>query len=118
MRRLLLITALVGLVISSCTETQKKDMSGENPLLAEFNTPFNVPPFDAIKTEHFVPAFQEAIKAHDAEIEAIVNNTEDPTFENTIEAIDASGSLLHKVGMVFGNLKDQVQVQLIIPMPT
>ena len=59
----------------------------ENPLLGEFNTPFGVPPFDQIKTEHYMPAFEEAIKQHDAEIEAIVNNPEAPTFKNTIEPL-------------------------------
>ncbi len=60
----------------------------DNPLLTEWKTPYNIPPFDKIKTEHFMPAYLEAIKRHDAEIEAIVSNKEKPTFENTILAYD------------------------------
>ena len=72
-----------------------------NPLLAEWKTPFETPPFDKIKTEHYLPAFKEAIKQHNKEIDAIVNNTDDPTFSNTIEALDYSGELLNRVKRVF-----------------
>lgn len=80
---------------------QAKD---ENPFFAEWDTPFGTPPFHLIEEEHFIPAYEEAIKQHNAEIEAIVNNTEEPTFENTILAYDKSGELMSKVGAVFGGL--------------
>src|SRR5690606_1017164 len=60
----------------------------DNPLLAAYETPFNVPPFDKIKDEHFKPAYEEALKKHNLEIDTIVNNSEAPTFENTILALE------------------------------
>jgi peptidyl-dipeptidase Dcp len=75
-----------------------------NPLLAEWKTPFGVPPFDQIKPEHYLPAFQTAIAQHRAEIEAIAKQPKPPTFVNTIEALENSGALLEKVDGVFGNL--------------
>ncbi|MCP2520994.1 M3 family metallopeptidase [SCandidatus Aminicenantes bacterium Aminicenantia_JdfR_composite] len=73
----------------------------ENPFFSEFDTPFQVPPFDKIKEEHYLPAFIEGMKQHNKEIEAIANNPEPPTFENTIEALEKSGTLLRRVSNVF-----------------
>ncbi len=75
-----------------------------NPFLSEWTTPFGVPPFDAIKTEHFLPAIEEGVAQHDREVKAIAGSAAPPTFENTIEALDASGRLLEKAGSVFSNL--------------
>ncbi|MCK4495543.1 MAG: peptidase M3, partial [Candidatus Aminicenantes bacterium] len=69
-------------------------------------TPFHTPPFDKIKEEHYMPAFKEGIKREDDEIKAIVDNSQPPTFENSIEAMDRSGALLTKVNNVFENLLD------------
>ncbi len=78
----------------------------ENPFFAgEYNTPFEVPPFDEIDNEHFLPAIEEGIQRHKAEIEAIVNNPEEPTFENTIVAYDKAGEMLSRVNSVFGGLR-------------
>ena len=76
----------------------------ENPLLVEQNTPFGVPAFDQVKIEHYLPAFEKAIAENEAEIAAIANNPEAPTFANTIEALDRSGELLNKVVGVFFNV--------------
>ena len=76
----------------------------ENPLLVEQNTPFGVPAFDKVKIEHYLPAFEKAIAENEAEIAAIANNPEAPTFANTIEALDRSGELLNKVVGVFFNV--------------
>lgn len=76
----------------------------ENPFFSEFKTPYQVPDFQKIKLEHYLPAYQEAIKQHDAEIAAIVNNKAKPTFENTIVALDNSGEMLGRVGSTFGNV--------------
>jgi len=76
-----------------------------NPFLTEYTTPFGVPPFDLIENEHFIPAFKEGMKSHQAEIDAIVDNNEAATFENTIYALDKSGELLGKVEGVFFNLR-------------
>jgi peptidyl-dipeptidase Dcp len=74
----------------------------ENPLLAEWHTDFGVPPFDLIRNEHYEPAFREAMAQHLAEVEEIVANPEPPTFENTIVALELSGSALRTVSRVFG----------------
>ncbi len=74
----------------------------DNPLLAEWETPFGVPPFDEIENEHYLPAFRTAMAGHKAEIEAIVAEEAPPTFENTIEALERSGALYSRVARVFG----------------
>ena len=75
-----------------------------NPFFEEWNTPFQTPPFSKIKNEHFLPALEEGIKQQRAELDLIVNNSEPPTFENTIAALEKSGKLLSKVSRVFFNL--------------
>ncbi len=74
----------------------------ENPLLAVWETEFQVPPFDIIQNEDYEPAFLEAMEIHKAEIDAIVENPEHPTFVNTIEALERAGALYTRVGRVFG----------------
>jgi len=75
-----------------------------NPLFSVFNTPFQTPPFSQIKNEHFKPAIVNAIAEARKEIDAVINNSEAPTFKNTIEALDFSGMLLSSVTSVFFNL--------------
>src|SRR5690606_5713951 len=75
-----------------------------NPRLAAYATCFNVPPFDKIKDEHFRPAYDEALKQHNVEIDSIVNNSEAPSFENTIVALEEAGSLLNNISRVFFNM--------------
>jgi peptidyl-dipeptidase Dcp len=115
MKKLLIIMFVSGLTLFSCT-TQKKEINAnmDNPFFKEWTTSFGVPPFDDIKEEHFVPAIEEGIKQHQSEIDAIVANTEEPTFANTILALDKSGDLLSKVSGVFGpmnsaNTNDSLQ---------
>lgn len=79
-------------------------LKAQNPFLEEYNTPHQTAPFDKIKTEHFEPALNEGMKQHLEEIDAITNNPEKPTFENTIVALETSGKLLDRVSTVFGNL--------------
>jgi peptidyl-dipeptidase Dcp len=98
MKKTFLLLFIAGFLLCSCM-TQE-----ENPLLSEFDTLYQVPPFDKIKEEHYLPAFKEGMEQQNMEIDAIVNNPEDPTFENTIEAMESTGSLLRKVGNVFGVL--------------
>lgn len=99
MKRFLLIVLSAIMLMSACTTTQ------ENPFLVEWNTPFGSPPFDKIHEDHYLPAYQEGIRQHAAEIDAIVNNSEEPTFENTIVAFDQSGALLRRISPVFGGLR-------------
>ena len=76
----------------------------QNPLLEPWTTPFEAPPFVAIRTEHFAPAFEAALKEHNAEIDAIAGNPQAPTFANTIEAMERAGDALIKPSGVFWNL--------------
>ncbi len=89
-----------GLLFNSCTQQK----SIENPLLTEWNTPFGIPPFESVKLENYMPAYLQAMEQHKAEVDAIVNNTEAPTFENTIVAYDNAGALLDKITPVFSSL--------------
>ena len=75
-----------------------------NPLLAEWNTPYQTPPFDQIKTEHYLPAFKEAIKMAKKEIADIAEVKTAPTFENTIVALDRAGKMVSRISSVFYNL--------------
>ena len=75
-----------------------------NPLVSEFKTLHQTAPFGEIKNEHFIPAFEELIKQGETEIDAIVENRQPPTFENTIAALDNSGKLLGRITGVFFNL--------------
>jgi peptidyl-dipeptidase Dcp len=100
MKKLLMIMLAAFAVLASC----KQQKAVVNPLLAEWNTPFGIPPFEQVKIEHFMPAYVEAMTQHNAEIESIVNNTEEPSFENTIVAYDNSGEQLDKISPVFSSL--------------
>ncbi len=76
----------------------------QNPLLTESPLPYGAPQFDKIQTSDYMPAFQEAFRQGKQEIDAIVANPDAPTFRNTIEALEYSGSLVNKVGAIFYNL--------------
>lgn len=105
-----ILIIMTGIFLWACSsgkkekETPLKEES-PNPFFTEWNTPFGAPPFDKIKNEHYIPAFKKAIKDQEAEIKKIIDNSEAPTFENTIVALDYSGSLLRKVQNVFSNIK-------------
>ena len=78
--------------------------SMENPFLKKYNTEFEIPPFSKIDESDFMPAFTMGIDAHKKEIDSIIKNYENPSFENVIIALEKSGSLLDRVGAVFFNL--------------
>jgi peptidyl-dipeptidase Dcp len=78
-----------------------QDSLENNPLLQEWNTPYQTPPFSQIETKHYEPAIDYAIEQQRAEVEAIINNPEEPTFENTIVAMEQAGALLNRVTGVF-----------------
>lgn len=102
-----IILLVTSLVLFSCEKKSEKTMDTErdNPLLTEWNTPFGVPPFDKIISDDYLPAIRKGISEHDTEIEAIINNTETPTFKNTIEALEFSGATLSKVSRAFYAVK-------------
>ncbi|MBW3469747.1 M3 family metallopeptidase [Arthrospiribacter ruber] len=103
MRKSILTLAAAGTLLFACDQSDEASTS-MNPFFESYNTPFEVPPFDKIKNEHFAPALREGMKIQQEEIDAITNNPEDPTFENTIEAMENSGRLLAKASIVFSNL--------------
>lgn len=90
----------VVLLLSVVNMTQAEN----NPLLGKYKTPFETPPFDKIKTEHYEPAFKEAINQLDKEVLAIGNNTEPATFDNTVVALERTGKVLNKVSSAFFNV--------------
>ncbi|MDD6211319.1 MAG: M3 family metallopeptidase [Bacteroidales bacterium] len=79
-------------------------MMAKNPFLSSQRGAFGTFPFNELKTEHYEPAFKKAIEIHSEEIKRITDNPETPTFENTIEALDASGAMLSEVANIFFNL--------------
>ncbi len=103
MRKLLILSGAICMTLAFSCTTMKKE---SNPFFEAWQTPFQVPPFDKIDTADYMPAFTQAIKQHDAEIEAIINNQNPPDFDNTVLAFDRSGKLLTDVSKVFYNLNE------------
>ena len=98
MKKIILgITAAMTLL--ACTNRK-------NPFLTEWDTPYGIPPFGDIKTEDFIPAIQAGIEQQNKEIEAIVANTEEPTFENTVLPLELSGEILSKVTGILYNISE------------
>jgi len=98
MRKSLIILLIAGVSIMSCAK------QSSNPFFNEYETPFGVPPFDKIKEEHYLPAFEKGIAEQNKEIKTIVSSQDDPTFENSVVALEESGALLTKVSDVFYNM--------------
>lgn len=112
MKRYSLLLFICILCIISSVQVSAE--GSDNPFLKEWSTPFKTPPFNEIKLEHYLPAFEEGIKQQKAEIDAIINSESQPNFINTIEQLEASGSLLTKVNRVFfainsANTNDEMQ---------
>ncbi len=93
---------MIMLFLSGCKSEKKTD----NPFFTDYQTPFQVPPFDKIDTTDYMPAFIEGIAQHNKDIDAIISNAASPGFENTILAFDKSGKLLTRVSKVFYNLNE------------
>ena len=98
MTKKLLVAGAALALISSCNM--------KNPLLTESSAPFGAPEFDKIEDAHYLPAFEAAIAEAKAEIDAIIANPDEPTFENTIEAMEYSGETLDRVAGIFYNLME------------
>ncbi len=101
MKRLILLStmALIMATNNSCKEAAEE--SG-NPLLDEWQTPMGVPPFDEIRPEHYTPAFEAAMQEHRAQIDAIIADEAEPSFENVILALDDAGRRLSEISLIFG----------------
>lgn len=117
-KRILAAAGTILCLLSSCDNKM-------NPLLTDSTLPYGAPQFDKIKTEHYLPAFEQAITEAKAEIDAIVNNPDEPTFENTIAALDEAGGRLNDAAGIFYNLmeadtNDQMQdiAEKVSPMMT
>lgn len=99
-KRSILILAACCMMYSCATQTDS------NPFFTEFQTPNGVPPFDQIKLEHYEPAFKKGMEEQNANIMAIINNSEAPTFDNVIVALDNSSPTLNRVRGVFDNMTE------------
>lgn len=102
MKKYLIATAAMALLAACGTKTDEMT----NPFFSSYDTPYGVPPFDKIKNEHYVPAFEKGMQEHNADIDSIIGNTDAPTFENTILAYENSGDLLNRVSLVFFNITE------------
>ena len=80
--------------------------TNKNPFLTEWDTPFGIPDFGQIEEKHYIPAIEEGIRQQEAEIAAIISNTEAPTFENVVEAYEKSGAVLGRVTSVLFNVSE------------
>ena len=105
-RNILGAVALSLAVLPSGARTNPADNVKNNPFLVEYTTPYRIPPFGQIKVEHYLPALEEAIRQHNASIDAITGNPAAPTFDNTIVALDRSGELLDRVAAVYFALSE------------
>ena len=102
MKKTVFLAAAAMMLATGCKDKKQSDM--DNPFFSAWGTPYEIPDFGRIKTDHYLPAFEEGMKRQKAEIDAIVNNPEAPTFENTVLAYEYSGRLLQEVSAVFFNL--------------
>jgi peptidyl-dipeptidase Dcp len=98
MKHSFFLASAIGILFLACSA------SGPNPFDAEWKSPFGTPPFDQIKITHYKPAFHKGIALENKEIEAIVRNSEAPTFQNTIAALDYTGEYLTRIQNVFDNM--------------
>ena len=126
MKKINVIVLALSLAFIACdqskTENENKEMR-ENPLLGEWNTPFGVPPFDKIEDGDYLPAFDAAFAENNLEIDAIIQNPEAPSFENTIVALEESGALLDRISNVYyavegANTNDSLKAigQILAPL--
>ena len=98
MKKVTILMSALTMVLGGCAQS---DSLENNPLLQEWNTPYQTPPFSQIETKHYEPAIDFAIEQQRAEVDAIINNTEEPTFENTIVAMEQAGALLNRITGLF-----------------
>src|ERR1700726_4865732 len=107
MRHLYLFTAcafLFSAQITTVPATEPRAATTDNPLLTESALPYHVPPFDKIKNDHFSPAIEAGMREQLKEVDAVANNPEKPTFDNTVVALERTGRLLDRVERTFSNL--------------
>lgn len=103
--RITLFAMITMTCVTVAADNQNPPLDKANPFFSPYTTPLNTPPFNLIRNEHFLPAIKEGIQRQQAEIDAIVNNPDAPTYANTLGALDVSGQLLSEVSSVFGALQ-------------
>src|SRR5215217_6882071 len=101
---LLAMTHIAAISVIAQTSPVQTPKIEDNPLLTESSLPYHIPPFDKIRDEHFAPAMEAGMHEELKEVQVVANNSEKPTFENTIVALERSGSLLDRVQRTFENL--------------
>ena len=106
MKRIIIISTLIAAMGILGTSCNRKANNMNNPFFSAWETPYGIPDFSKIKTEHYMPAFEEGIRIQKEEIDTIVDNPDAPTFENTVEALEYSGQMLREVSGVFFNLSE------------
>jgi peptidyl-dipeptidase Dcp len=109
---IIFLTAFIAITVLSCRS--KDEIDNSNPFFKEFDTPFNVPPFEKILAKHYMPAFEKGINDSRKELEAIITNRKEPTFGNTVEPLDKMRDILNRVSSVFfsqavANTNDSLQ---------
>ncbi|HPM19241.1 MAG TPA: M3 family metallopeptidase, partial [Bacteroidales bacterium] len=110
--KMLFAGGLFAVMLTACRNQTKEDMA--NPFFSDYDTPYNVPPFEKIMARHYMPAFEKGMEEGRMDIRRLINNREEPNFENTIGALDQAGELLTKVSAVFfaqtsANTNDSLQ---------
>ncbi len=108
------LSILILLTTMSTQNYSQENQKDENPFFNKWETPYETPPFNEIKPEHFIPAVEHGIELEKLEVDAIINNPEKPNFQNTIEALEKSGEFLTRVNRVFSglngaNTNDEIQ---------
>src|SRR4030042_6658475 len=103
MKKAMLVIALSILVGAAGGKKAEETTVMDNPFFSDFATPFGVPPFDLIKPEHYMPAFERAMAEQKKEIASITSSAEPPNFANTVEDLERSGGLLNQVAGGFNN---------------
>jgi peptidyl-dipeptidase Dcp len=104
MKKTVLLIGIFTVMTMLVNAQNDNEMPKDNPLVLEWETPYQTPPFDKIKPEHYIPAYNYAIKAAKEEIYRITHVKMKPSFNNTIAALDRSGSLLNRINGVFFNM--------------
>ena len=103
------VTALAACAIALTAGAQTPKAVNQNPFLAPYTTPYEIPPFEQIKVSDYIPALKAGIEQHNKEIAAIANSKAEPTFENVILAMDRAGDILEKVVCIRRTVRVELQ---------
>lgn len=102
--RILMLAMIGSVILFSCKSEPKTEVDMSNPFFTEYNTPFDVPPFEKVMAKHYMPAFEKGMEDGKTELAEILSSKEEPTFDNTVVPFSEMGVLLNKVAYVFYGL--------------